>query len=82
MIHELKCWPEFFIKVYRGDKKFEIRKNDRDYQIGDRLLLKEWEPFDIDGNGHYTGDELLVKVTYILKDYVGLKEGYIVMGIK
>ena len=49
MIHELKILPQYFKEVISGSKTFEIRKNDRNFCIGDRLVLKEWE------NGQYTG---------------------------
>jgi hypothetical protein len=62
MIHELKTWPKYFYRVFSGEKKFEVRKKDRDYQIGDHLKLMEYNP-DCDG---YTGREMNVRVTYIL----------------
>lgn len=40
MTHELKTLPPFFEKVVSGEKTFEVRVNDRDYQAGDFLLLK------------------------------------------
>ena len=41
MIHKLKILPEFFPLVEKGKKRFELRKNDRNYQEDDILLLKK-----------------------------------------
>ncbi len=41
MTHELKIQPKYFNAVLMGTKNFEIRKNDRDYHVGDRLWLRE-----------------------------------------
>lgn len=77
MIHELKILPEFFGKVISGEKTFEVRKNDRPYNVGDMLALNEWDPV----NG-YTGNSCLVFVDYILNDSEYCKIGYITMSIK
>ena len=76
-IHELKILPEYYDVVRFGDKRFEIRKNDRDYHTGDILRLKEW-----DGK-QYTGEELDAVVRYIYHgiDEYGLAEGYCVLSI-
>lgn len=77
MAHELKILPTYFRSVLRGDKTFEVRKNDRNFQVGDKLILKEWD------NGEYTGNILEKNVTYILDDSSGyVLEGYVIMGIK
>jgi ASC-1-like (ASCH) protein len=79
MTHELKCWPEYFDAIYIGEKKFEVRKNDRNYQVGDSLYLQEWSPqFQ-----SYTGRMLVLQVTYILQGgQFGIEEGYVVMSIR
>jgi hypothetical protein len=46
MTHELKCWPEFFQAILSGSKTFEARRDDRNFKVGDNLVLKEWTPAD------------------------------------
>lgn len=75
MIHELKILPEYFEEVLAGKKVSEVRKNDRDFKVGDTIILKEW-----DGND-YTGQEIKGTITYILSDFEGLKEGYVLLDI-
>jgi len=76
-IHELKILPKYFKDVVDGYKNFELRKNDRNFQVGDSLLLKEFD------NGEYTGDSIQVVVTYILVggEY-GLDKDYVILGIE
>lgn len=72
-VHELKILPQFFIDVCRGNKTFEIRKDDRGYSVGDLLVLKEWE------NETFTGRETIVEVTY--KTNYAQRENYVVLAI-
>ena len=37
--HELKCLPVYFDAVKRGDKNFEVRRDDRGFQKGDTIKL-------------------------------------------
>ncbi|MEY8346445.1 ASCH/PUA domain-containing protein [Niallia circulans] len=74
--HHLKIQPEYFESVSKGIKSFEIRKNDRNYKVGDVLLLQEYIPSE----AKFTGRVLDRKITYIT-DYAQQK-GYVVMGIK
>ena len=75
MIHELKLRREFFNDMRLGIKKFEIRKDDRDYKVGDALFLKE-----IDEAGGETGRYLVRQVDYIYRGEFCLP-GYCVMSI-
>lgn len=77
--HELKTWPQYFEQVINGNKKFELRQDDRNYKVGHHLILKE---FDKNQN-KYTGREHTVLITYILRDApnFGLKHGYCLMSI-
>ena len=77
-LHKLKTWSEYFNAVKEGRKTFEIRKDDRNFQVGDRLLLQEYNP----RTGMYEMGELEVKVMYILQsERFGLKRDYVIMGI-
>jgi ribosomal protein S17 len=78
IVHSLKTWPEYFKAVIRGEKTFEIRKNDRNYQVGDTLELKEYDP----AIKKYTGRSTLFEVTYILDKQPFVPEGYACMGIR
>jgi len=44
MKHELKIRPQFYEYVVSGRKTFEYRKNDRGFQPGDIVVLREWDP--------------------------------------
>ncbi|EHZ0460511.1 DUF3850 domain-containing protein [Enterococcus faecalis] len=73
VVHDLKIKPEYFEAVVSGEKRFEIRKNDRDFKKGDTIRLREYQ------NGEYTGDIYVAKITYIT-DFAQ-KDGYVVLGI-
>lgn len=74
--HGIKILPEYYRAVEKGLKTFEVRLNDRNYQVYDILHLQEWL------NGGYTGREIEAEVTYILDDPNYCKEGFIIMAIK
>ncbi len=80
MQHELKTQPEFFQAVLDGTKRFELRRNDRDFRVGDELLLLEYNPSP-HGCDPYTGRKTKVRVTFILDCYVGLAQTYVCLSI-
>lgn len=74
MHHELKIWPQFYSRVKDRSKTFEVRDNDRDFQPGDTVLLREWDPKKENsvstGARGYTGSEnISFTVGYML--YLG-----------
>lgn len=75
-IHELKILPEYFLEVVNGNKTFEVRKNDRDFQIGDYVTLRE---YNIETN-EYTGRQINVKITYVLDNPNYCKEGFVIFS--
>lgn len=81
-IHEIKCRNEYFEEVILGNKRFTVRKNDRDYQVGDLLAVNEITiDHDLPNSaGIYTGRCCLVKVTYILDNPAYCKDGFVTLG--
>lgn len=78
MIHELKIKPEYFSSVRDGEKTFEVRKNDRPFEIGDYAAFIE-----INESGtYYTGRALLMRITYVLDDEEFCKPGYVILGLE
>lgn len=76
--HSLKILPEHFNEVVSGNKKSEIRYNDRNYRVGDILSLREW-----DGDcGDYSGKQVEVRVTHILDDERYLQNGYVMLSFE
>ena len=76
--HKLKILPQYFIPVMLGEKTFELRKNDRNYKVGDTIELCEYE------NGEYTGRYERAIVTYVLKDCTeyGLDKDYCILSFR
>ena len=72
----LKILPEYYEAVRCGDKTFEVRLNDRDYQVNDVLHLREFN------NGEYTGRELVKTISYILNNPDYCKEGYVILALQ
>lgn len=79
-VHQLKCWPDSFQAMVDGLKTFEIRRNDdRNYQVGDILDNREWEPI----RNEYTGRALRQLVTFILGGGLyGVPEAYCIMSVR
>jgi len=81
--HELKTWPRFFEPLSKGEKTFELRKNDRNFQVGDTLECREWSP-----DSGYSGRVAHYRITYICRaedlQAVGLKglnNEYCILGL-
>lgn len=74
--HELKTLQPYFNAVGRDEKTFEIRKDDRGFEVGDYLVLQELL------NNKLTGIWLTRKITYILRDaeQFGLMKGFCILG--
>lgn len=77
MIHELKIFPEYYRAVLERRKTFEVRKNDRDFKVGDAVALREYDPY----TDKYTGRIWYGDITYILDNDLYCKKGFVIMSI-
>ncbi len=75
-IHEIKIAVMYYEDVVSGKKSFELRKNDRGYKQGDKLIMLEFK------DGKHTGRIVNADIVYMLEDYTGLAEGYCILGIQ
>jgi hypothetical protein len=79
--HKIKCWPEPYAAIERGDKTCELRKADRDYRVSDYLMLMEFVP----STDSLTGKYLFREITHILTGDVvprALLDGFVVLSIR
>ena len=95
--HALKTWPSYFQQVWDGEKTFEIRYDDRGYQRGDVLVLREWDrdrPCSCDRTTHpgdcekFTGREITATVGCVMASTPAKGhqrgfhgQGYVVMSL-
>lgn len=80
MLHGLKIKQCHLAHILEGTKTFEIRKNDRDYQVNDFILFYPIE--DVDYNVYDIQFPIpYYKINYILLDFEGLQQNYVVLAI-
>ena len=79
--HKLKLNSCYYDDSATGVKTFEIRKNDRNFKVGDILELREWVWSGLDEKGAYTGNVHWKVITYILDDEEYLYEDYVCLAV-
>ena len=84
-IHTLKTDPEPFESVLLGLKKFEIRFDDRGFEVSDELYLQETKYTGTEINNGaeliYTGRVTIRAVSHILRGPIyGLLNGWVIMS--
>lgn len=77
--HRIKILPKYFNDIVAaggGRKRFELRKNDKDYKVGYMVTLCECI------GKEYTGRKMTIEIMYLLKDCpeYGLMDGYCIFG--
>lgn len=87
-LHELKILHEYLVDIDLGKKTFELRKNDRDYQVGDLIRFIDIREDDSIANKNQIepniDENTLYRITYVLKDVekYGLDKDYCILAIK
>ena len=88
-LHELKIKKEYFQEVYFGKKTFELRKDDRDYEVGDLIKFNVIDNVVSPNKEEktecaYIDENRLYEITYILRDVpeYGLDKDYCILGIE
>ncbi len=81
--HVLKTWPQYFDAVKRGDKTFEVRRNDRGFQKGDVLVLQRLrgdQPTEAELSTPL--QELRFRIGYVLTGgQFGIADGFCVLSL-
>lgn len=81
--HRLKVLIKYADAIVNGTKTFEVRKNDRGYEVGDKIV------FDVVTNEGYAVGEAarhplngeVYRIDYILDDFEGLAQKYVALAI-
>lgn len=78
-LHDLKTVQPFFDDVISGLKRFEVRFNDRNYQVGEQVRLLEYDA----ENQRFSGwASPLLKITYVLDNPQFCKDGFVILGFE
>lgn len=76
--HILKIEEKYAKRLFHNSKSYELRFNDRDFQVGDniRFIINNFEDSD--------WDLPYYKITHILQDVeeYGLKKGFCILSLK
>lgn len=87
--HILKIDRVYVDPIVNREKAFEVRKNDRGFQKGDKIQFKVINDYSsLSTMAEYSSfetrkqiEETEYLITYVLNSFEGLKEGYVVLGI-
>ncbi|WP_374058391.1 DUF3850 domain-containing protein [Frigoribacterium sp. CFBP 13605] len=83
--HDLKSWTQFFVPILSGERVHELRRNDRNFRVGDILNLHEWDALRAVPTGRIAN----ARITSITSDDhpcavsdVGLVPGFCILSIR
>lgn len=82
-VHKVKCWTPYYLAIVAGDKKFDVRRDDRGYQKGDYVLLEQFDPTTQKYVTASRGCPFSIEkeIKYILTGgQFGIEPGFVVLG--
>lgn len=78
--HKIKIWKEFADAKLKGEKPFELRRNDRHFQVGDMVRYtvvgKTGKKIDHELDGR------VYAITYVLSGFAGLLNSHCIYAEK
>ena len=94
-VHHLKIWPQYFQALQDGSKNFDVRRDDRNFRVGDFIVFEEFNPDGFgqehgESIGEYTGRQINRQIIYVLPGgpvtgtppVRGIRQGFAVLGLK
>ncbi|MGQ2989490.1 MAG: DUF3850 domain-containing protein [Brevundimonas sp.] len=78
IVHELRTWIEPYDAIAAGLKPWELRFDDRDFQVGDTLRLRRFDHVA----ETYTGEQMERRVVWIMRNPAfGTQRGFVIMTL-
>ena len=81
--HRLKVFAKYADAIMNGTKTFEIRKNDRNFKVGDKIVFEVLanEGYDVRAAARHPLNGAFYRIGYILDDFEGLAQRYVALAI-
>lgn len=81
--HRLKVFIKYADAIMSGAKTFEIRKNDRDYEVGDKIVFDVVtnEGYAVGSAARHPLNGTTYRIDYILDGFEGLAQKYVALAI-
>lgn len=81
--HRLKVFIRYADAIMNGTKTFEVRKNDRGYEVGDKIVFDVVtnEGYAVGAAARHPLNGVTYRIDYILDGFEGLAQKYVVLAI-
>lgn len=81
--HRLKIFVKYADATMDGTKTFEVRKNDRGYEVGDKIVFDVVtnEGYAVGAAARHPLNGATYRIDYILDDFESLAQKYVALAI-